>query len=247
MQIQKFTSYDELSMKAAQFVCETIETGLVENNRFTLCLPTGSTPIGMYTELLKLFEAKPDLDLSNFHTVNLDEYYPMKRSNPHSYYNLMMNHFWRRLSEINKTFVIENNAHIPNGEAKNPEKEGQEYEETISRLGGIDLAVLGVGINGHIGFNEPGSEADSRTRLVELTPETRQANSRFYTSIEEVPTQALTMGIATIMDSEKILLLIAGEGKKNILESLIQNQVKADIPATLLLRHTNFTIYTEPY
>ncbi|MCR4264068.1 MAG: glucosamine-6-phosphate deaminase [Candidatus Roizmanbacteria bacterium] len=244
MMIQKFNSYEELSKAAADFVFQRIVNGLSEKNKFNLCLPTGSTPEGMYKELLKLFEEKPNLDLTNFHTVNLDEYYPMKRSNPHSYYNFMMNNFWGPLSQTHKTFLIENNAHIPNGETNNPEKEGETYEQVIVNLGGIDLAVLGVGINGHIGFNEPGSDPDSRTRMIELTDETRQANSRFYNSFPEVPTLALTMGIATIMDSREILLLIAGEGKRNVLEELIKNEVKPAIPATLLLYHKQLNIFS---
>lgn len=244
MSIRTFTSYDEMSTVAAELVFETIVEGLNKNGSAVIGLPTGSSPIGMYEALLELFAQNLELDLSGLHFFNLDEYWPMEQADSQSYYAYMMNYLWTPLATINNTFRVEVNAHIVNGEAKDAAAESQRYEEELARFGGIDMMVIGVGTNGHVGFNEPGSSVNSRTRLVDLAEETRVSNTRFYGELEAVPQQAITMGMGTIMESKRLLLLIAGNGKDRMLEVLKEGTVKDDIPVSFLLEHPGFEIYS---
>ena len=198
-------------------------------------LATGSTPEGLYRKLGEMCK-NGDLDFSGVRTFNLDEYYPIKKSSDQSYDYFM----WDRLfSHIN---IERENVHIPNGECADPAEECIAYEQKIASAGGIDIQVLGIGVNGHIGFNEPEAELKMDTHLTGLTPSTIEANSRFFSSVGEVPTKALTMGMGTIMKARSIIMLITGEHKAAITEKIFSGVVTTDVPASFLNLHPNVTV-----
>jgi glucosamine-6-phosphate deaminase len=229
-------SYDELSKKAAQIVVEE----LAKKPDAVLGLPTGSTPIGMYKELTELNKSGK-VDFSKVKTFNLDEYLPIKRDNEQSYYKFMFDKFF---SFIN---IKPENVNIPNGEAAEPDSECLEYDRKIDAAGGIDLMILGIGANGHIGFNEPAAALTPGTHVAALTEDTINANSRFFTSADEVPKKSLTMGVGSIIaKSRKILLLVSGESKTQIFKQfLYENKITTDNPATLLYLHNDVTILSD--
>lgn len=222
--------YDELSKKAAEFVSAQI---MLKPN-CNLGLATGSTPIGMYKNLVDM-----NLDFSEVTTFNLDEYYPILRSNPQSYHYFMMEHLYKWVN-LKKDHIF-----IPNGETKDPAQECIDYEKAIAEHGGLDLQILGIGQNGHIGFNEPSATLNSYTHITDLTQNTIEANSRFFNSIDEVPTKALTMGIATIMRANRILLLASGKEKARVVQALKGNMIDPEIPATILAAHNNVTVIAD--
>src|SRR3989344_1172479 len=206
LNINQYSSYDKLSLKSAQFVFEKIQKQIIATGKCNLGLATGKSPKGMYKALIDLL-SKSKLDLSNFHTFNLDEYFPIWQNHKNSYFQEMYNSFWKPLHALNPTFEIPN-GHILNGETRTPDLECRIYEKMIQKRGGIDIQVLGLGINGHIGFNEPGSEGASRTRVVDLTTATRETNMVcFDNDPEKVPAQGLTMGIGTILEARDIVLI----------------------------------------
>ena len=222
--------YDELSKKAAEFVSAQI---MLKPN-CNLGLTTGSTPIGMYKNLVDM-----NLDFSEVTTFNLDEYYPILRSNPQSYHYFMTEHLYKWVN-LKKDHIF-----IPNGETKDPAQECIDYEKAIAEHGGLDLQILGIGQNGHIGFNEPSATLNSYTHITDLTQNTIEANSRFFNSIDEVPTKALTMGIATIMRANRILLLASGKEKARVVQALKGNMIDPEIPATILAAHNNVTVIAD--
>jgi glucosamine-6-phosphate deaminase len=229
--IIRVDSYDELSKKAAEEI-----TNLLSNKpNANLGLATGGTPIGMYGKLVKANQ-NGRISFRNVHTFNLDEYIGLEQSNPNSYHYFMEQTFFRHID------LPSENVHIPSGTAQNLEKECWNYESDIKRKGGIDLQVLGIGGNGHIGFNEPGTSFDSRTQIVILAESTRKANARFFDDIESVPQQAITMGIQTIFEAKQILLLAFGEEKEEPLERLLYGDISNDFPASILQVHPNVTI-----
>ena len=223
-------NYEELSKKAAEFVAAQI----ILKPDCSLGLATGSTPIGMYKNL-----TESDIDFSDVVTFNLDEYYPISKENDQSYHYFMTKHLY---SKVN---LKKENIFIPNGETDNPEKECADYEEKIKVHDGIDLQVLGIGQNGHIGFNEPSGALNSYTHITDLTENTIQANSRFFNSIDEVPTRALTMGVATIMRARKILLLASGKEKAKVVKALMGSVIDPEIPATILAAHNDVTVIVD--
>ena len=222
--------YDEFSKKAAEFVSAQI---MLKPN-CNLGLATGSTPIGMYKNLVDM-----NLDFSEVTTFNLDEYYPILRSNPQSYHYFMTEHLYKWVN-LKKDHIF-----IPNGETKDPAQECIDYEKAIAEHGGLDLQILGIGQNGHIGFNEPSATLNSYTHITDLTQNTIEANSRFFNSIDEVPTKALTMGIATIMRANRILLLASGKEKARVVQALKGNMIDPEIPATILAAHNNVTVIAD--
>ena len=222
--------YDELSKKAAEFVSAQI---MLKPN-CNLGLATGSTPIDMYKNLVDM-----NLDFSEVTTFNLDEYYPILRSNPQSYHYFMTEHLYKWVN-LKKDHIF-----IPNGETKDPAQECIDYEKAIAEHGGLDLQILGIGQNGHIGFNEPSATLNSYTHITDLTQNTIEANSRFFNSIDEVPTKALTMGIATIMRANRILLLASGKEKARVVQALKGNMIDPEIPATILAAHNNVTVIAD--
>lgn len=236
IEIKYFESYEELSKQAAKMVAEAI----TKKPEFVLGLPTGSTPLGMYKNLIELHKSG-EVDFSNVRTFNLDEYYPIKHSDEQSYYKFMFDNFFGSIN------VKPENIHIPNGETNDPVTECAEYDAKIDSAGGIDLMVLGIGANGHIGFNEPDASLIPDTHIAELTENTIQANARFFNSADEVPKKALTMGVGSIIaKSKKIVLLVSGESKTQIFKQFLSdNKISTENPATLLYLHNDVTIFSD--
>lgn len=222
--------YDEMSKKAAEIVAAQI----ILKPNCNLGLATGSTPIGMHEKLVE-----SGVDFSEVTTFNLDEYYPIKQTNDQSYYYFMNEHLY---SKVN---LKKENIFIPNGEAPDADAECARYEKAIAEHGGLDLQVLGIGRNGHIGFNEPDSALNSFTHKTTLTEDTIEANARFFNSADEVPTNALTMGIATIMRAKKIILLANGESKARVVKALQGSLIDPEIPATILAAHNDVTVIVD--
>lgn len=240
-------NYEEMSQKAAQEAFNRIKKGLESRGKFVFGLATGQSPIRFYQELLGLFR-QYSLDLSSFYTVNLDEYYPISRTSLNSYYVEMMNQLWKPLSEITSTFNPVKQSFIANGDAADPIYEAQSYEEKINNLGGVDLQLLGLGVNGHIGFNEPGSERDSRTRLVHLAKETVEINAQkfFNGDSSRVPKKAITMGIGTILEAKEIMMLVSGSKKAKILAETIDcKNPSSENPASFLHFHKKVHIFAD--
>ena len=220
-------NYDEMSLKAAEFVkaVVTLKPDCI------LGLATGSTPIGTYENIIKM-----KLDMSEVRTFNLDEYYPIKKSNDQSYDYFMNDNLF---SKVN---IKKENIDIPNGEVADPEAECKRYEAKIAQTGKIDIQILGIGPNGHIGFNEPDSYLQAHTHLTGLTDSTIEANKRFFEKKEDVPTKALTMGVSTIMNAKTIILLASGAGKKDAVAKLLSNKVTPEVPASVLCMHSDTII-----
>ncbi|MFK2825390.1 glucosamine-6-phosphate deaminase [Bacillus sp. B190/17] len=231
MKIIKVKDYNELSEAAAQFVLERVK----QNPKLVLGLATGGTPEGMYKRLVDDHRTA-GTSYKNVTTFNLDEYAGLKRTDESSYYAYMRHHLFDHID------VPEENIHLPNGEKEDLQAECSEYEQLIKEAGNIDLQVLGIGGNGHIGFNEPGTSFDSLTHVVTLEESTRKANARFFPSDAEVPTHALTMGIETIMRAKEIVMLISGESKAETAAQLFSGEANENFPASVLNNHPNTTV-----
>ncbi|HBY56412.1 MAG TPA: glucosamine-6-phosphate deaminase [Candidatus Atribacteria bacterium] len=231
MKVVIVKDYHELSVQAAQLVAEQI----AKKKNTVLGLATGQTPAGMYMELVKKYK-KGEIDFSQVVTFNLDEYYGLSPECTQSYYYFMWNTFFRYIN------IKKENVHLLNGMTDNAEKECQQYEYFIQKSSGIDLQILGIGVNGHLGFNEPGTSFSSKTRLVTLAEETIQDNSKYFNDICEVPRQALTMGLGTIMKAQKIILLANGREKAPVVAKTINGPVSTEVPATVLRLHNDVTM-----
>ncbi len=223
--------YDELSSKAAQIVAEQLKA----KPDSVLGLATGATPVGMYRILVQM-NRKKEIDFSKVKSFNLDEYYPISDANTQSY------HYFMKENLFSKIDILPENTHILNGLADDPEAECERFEEMIESSGGIDLQVLGIGQNGHIGFNEPSVTLNSKTHLTPLTESTINANSRFFERYEDVPRQALTMGMGTIFRAKKIILLASGENKNKVVSELMNSDINTSVPATMLKLHPDVTL-----
>jgi len=217
--IRKVGSYDEMSKIVALHVKRFIGNSQIG----VLGLPTGGTPLGMYKELRQDFR----LDWSKVATFNLDEYVGIDKDHPESYKNYMYRNLFSHID------IDENKVHFPDGE---------QYDSRIAYFGGLDFTVLGIGNNGHIAFNEPGSSFESTTRLVDLDERTISDNSRFFNSIDEVPKQAWTMGLKTIMDSKEIFLIAQGKSKWEIIREAFYGEITEKVPASILQKHKNLTV-----
>ncbi len=224
-------TYEEMSKNAAKLVASQIYL----KPDCVLGLATGSTPIGTYEELVRLYKAG-EIDFKDVVTFNLDEYYPISPENPQSYHYFMNQHLF---SKVN---IAPENIHILDGETKHAEKECSTFDEQIENCGGIDLQILGIGRNGHIGFNEPDDALNTSTHITDLTSSTIEANARFFDSIESVPKQALTMGIATILKSRKIILLANGREKYEAVSQLLTEEIDTEVPATMLKVHPDVVL-----
>ena len=231
MKILVEDNYDAMSKKAADLIGSYVNN----SKELVLGLATGSTPIGTYKELVKAHETC-GLDFSAVTTFNLDEYYPIKKSNDQSYDYFMEEHLFSKINIPCK------NINIPNGEAKDYLKECADYEAKIAAKGGLFVQLLGIGNNGHIGFNEPADEFVGPTHYVELDESTIKANARFFASEEEVPKHALTMGIKTIMSAKKIILVASGSGKAYIIYQTVFGPITPKNPASVLQLHQDVTI-----
>lgn len=200
-----------------------------------LGLATGSTPVGLYRELIRMNKAG-EIDFSPITTFNLDEYYPISPDNNQSYRYFMNENLFDHVN------IDKSATHVPNGMAADPETEGVEYDKAIQAAGGIDLQLLGIGINGHIAFNEPDDELIVGTHVTGLTESTIEANSRFFASRDEVPTRALTMGMASILSAKKIVIMANGANKHEAVKKLLDNTITTKNPATLLKVHPDVTL-----
>jgi len=234
MKVTIVRDYNELSSKTAQLIIEQI----INKKNSVLGLATGSTPNGMYKELIRLNQ-EVKVDFSEVITFNLDEYYGLSPEHPQSYHFFMWDSFFKHIN------IKKENVHLLNGITENIDKECAQYEALIKKSGGIDLQVLGIGNNGHIGFNEPDISLNGRTHLVNLTTKTIRANSRFFNNTQEVPKQAITMGIGTIMRAKKIILLANGKRKARVIERTINGPITTKVPATVLQLHNNVTIIVD--
>lgn len=224
--------YDELSDRAAAIIADTVKNAPY----CTLGLATGSTPIGTYERLSKFYR-QGKLDFSGITTFNLDEYYPIKSEDPHSYHYFMQQHLF---SHIN---IQPKRINIPDGSSSDPNRQSIEYDEMIKKNGGIHLMLLGIGKNGHIGFNEPDDEMISGTHLLKLSESTLKANSRFFKNKSEMPHNAISMGMASIIAySKRILLLANGVDKHYAVKRLTDDKITTAVPATLLKLHPDVTI-----
>jgi len=231
MKVIVVSSYDELSISAA----EVIEHQVRVNPFSVLGLATGSTPIGTYRTLVKK-HLEEKLDFSRVTTFNLDEYCNIEPSNPQSYAYFMKENFF---SKVN---IADHMTNLPESHAEDIEAVCMAYENKISSRGGIDLQLLGIGRNGHIGFNEPGDSFKSDTHRIKLDERTIKDNARFFKSIDDVPRYAISMGIKTIFSAKKILLIASGVDKAEIIYEMIHGQVRPAVPATILQMHPDVTV-----
>lgn len=234
MRVYKAKDYDEMSRKAAN----VISAQVIMKPDCVLGLATGSSPIGTYKQLIDWYN-KGDLDFSEVTSVNLDEYKGLTHDNDQSYYYFMYNNLFKHINiDLDK-------VNVPNGSEPDSEKECSRYEEVIRSLGGVDLQLLGLGNNGHIGFNEPADDFAKTTHCVDLTESTIEANKRFFASADDVPRQAYSMGIGTIMRARKILLIVSGAGKADILKEVISGPVTPQVPGSILQLHNDVVVVAD--
>jgi glucosamine-6-phosphate deaminase len=227
-------NYQSMSKKAALLVASQVNL----KPDSVLGLATGDTPLGMYRELIKMYQ-RGEIDFSEVITFNLDEYYRLPSDNPQSYHYYMEENFFKHVN------LHPRNTHIPDGMAEDIEKECVDYEERIRRSGGIDLQVLGIGSNGHVGFNEPGEQLNVTTHLVDLSEETIKSNSRFFNSPEEVPKKAISVGMATILKASRIILLASGTSKAEAIKQTVSGHVDTRVPSSLLQTHPEVTLIVD--
>lgn len=223
--------YETLSKRAAGILAAVVNG----NTNPILGLATGSSPVGTYKELIKMNE-EGTLDFSKVRTYNLDEYYPLEPTNDQSY------HYFMNYNLFDHVNIDKNNVHVPDGNAADIEKAGTDYEAMLDEIGGVDIQLLGIGNNGHIGFNEPTDTFIGPTHVVELTESTIQANARFFEKIEDVPTKAISMGIGSIMKAKKILLVANGAGKADAIAKTLEGPITPFVPASILQLHQDVTI-----
>jgi glucosamine-6-phosphate deaminase len=222
---------EALGKAAARIIAEQVQA----QPDSVLALPTGMTPLRVYRELATM-DRRGELDLRRVRFFHLDEFYPMATESPASFQAFL----WREF--LSQVSIDRAKVHFLNGLAEDPAAECRRYEEQIAAVGGLDLVVLGIGVNGHIAFNEPGSPFDSRTRLVTLCPESRAASVYLFSSAEEVPRQGLTMGIGTIMEGHRILLIAAGERKARAVSESLGDSLTPSLPASFLRQHPDLTV-----
>ena len=223
---------------ASRVAANIISAQVIMKPDCVLGLATGSTPVGTYEQLIRWYE-KGDLDFSSVHSINLDEYRGMRPEDEHSYRYFMNTHLFDHIN------IDKSNTFVPDGMEEDKEKACRDYEEIIRSHGGIDLQILGLGHNGHIGFNEPGSAFEKETHCVQLSQTTINANARFFNSIEEVPKEAYTMGIKSIMQARKIVVIVSGESKKDIVKRAFLGPITPEVPASVLQLHNDVTLVSD--
>lgn len=231
MKIVKATDYNHMSRMAANIISAQV----ILKPDCVLGLATGSTPIGTYENLIQWFK-KGDLDFSQVTSVNLDEYKGLPSDNDQSYRYFMNEHLFNHVN-INKERTF-----VPDGTEPDAAKACEAYNNIIKEVGGIDLQLLGLGHNGHIGFNEPADEFEKETHCVDLAESTIEANKRFFASADMVPKQAYTMGIKTIMQARKVVVVVSGADKANIVKKAFFGPVTPQVPASILQLHNDFTL-----
>lgn len=234
MKIIVCENYAEMSARAAELIADLVKA----KPDCVLGLATGSTPVGMYKELIAK-NTTGEISFKDVTTYNLDEYYPIEPTHEQSYrYFMNVNLFDHIDIDKTKTFV-------PNGLTKNPEEEGAAYDAAIEAAGGVDLQVLGIGQNGHIAFNEPDNALIAGTHITSLTDDTIEANSRFFASKADVPTRAFTMGIGSIMKAKKIILLANGANKHAAIAQMLDDKITTQCPATILKAHADVYLFCD--
>ncbi|MBA3969596.1 MAG: glucosamine-6-phosphate deaminase, partial [Gemmatimonadetes bacterium] len=233
--------YEEIARLLARRIAEIIQAKREAGGRAVLGLATGSTPIGIYRELIRMHREE-GLDFADVVTFNLDEYYPMEPDSIHSYHRYMRENLFDHIN------IRPGNARIPPGNVARDQIEAatEAYEQAIREAGGIDFQILGIGKTGHIGFNEPGSGSDSRTRRIALDTVTRRDAAADFFGEDNVPTEAITMGVASIMDAREVALVATGEHKAAIVQRAVEGEQNPDIAATYLQEHPNATFYLDP-
>ena len=231
MKIYVAENYEAMSRKAASIIASVVTL----KPDCVLGLATGSTPIGMYQQLVQWYK-DGDLDFSQIHTVNLDEYVGLEPTHDQSYRYFMQDNLFNHVN------IDVANTNVPNGLAEDTAAECARYDQVMQDMGGIDIQVLGMGHNGHIGFNEPADHFPLGTHIVDLQESTIQANARFFASADEVPKQALTMGIGSIMRARQILVVVNGEGKADIVKAAFTGPVTPMVPASILQLHPNVVL-----
>jgi glucosamine-6-phosphate deaminase len=234
MKLVKVKDHEEMSIFAAKRILEKVRS----TSKFSLGLATGGTPLRTYEMLIDDYR-KNLTSYNHVNTYNLDEYVDIAPENPSSYNFYMFKYLFNHIG------IPKKNVHIPNGVAKDIRLEANNYEAIIDRIRGVDLQLLGIGENGHIGFNEPGTPFDITTHIVALTESTRKANARYFNSLEDVPTHAITMGIATILKSKEILLLASGENKAEAVYQMFAGEVNSSCPASVLRNHSNVIVVAD--
>lgn len=234
MTIYEVKDYQEMSKKAASILGAQI----ILNPNAVLGLATGSTPVGAYKEMIEAYK-RGDLDFSGITTVNLDEYKGLSGDNDQSYRYFMNTNLFNHVNiDLSRT-------HVPDGLEPDSHKACRAYDEIIKSVGSVHIQLLGIGGNGHIGFNEPSSLFEKNTHCVDLAESTIQANARFFNNIDEVPKKAYTMGIGTIMSAEKILLLASGKSKAKALYDSLLGPITPEVPASVLQLHKDVTVVAD--
>lgn len=231
MKVIKTKDYEQMSRVAANILSAQV----IMKPKCVLGLATGSTPIGTYDQLIKWYE-KGDIDFSEVTTINLDEYKGLSPENDQSYRYFMNTHLFDHIN------IDKNKTYVPNGLEPDSGKACSQYNQIIQKYGGIDLQLLGLGNNGHIGFNEPGSAFEKETHCVSLTQSTIDANARFFSSMDEVPREAYTMGIKTIMQAKKIIVVVSGLQKASIVKKAFFGPITPEVPASVLQLHNDVTL-----
>lgn len=231
MVIYVVKDYEQMSQKGAEIIADLLKA----KPEAKLGLATGGTPVGMYKELIERNQ-KGEISFKQVSAYNLDEYYPIEKTNDQSYDYFMKKNLFDHID------IDVNNTYIPNGMAINSVEESKSYDEVVRATGGVDIQVLGIGGNGHIGFNEPSEVFEPLTHRVTLDERTIQDNARFFASIEEVPTEAITMGIGTIMTAKSVLLLASGSSKAPIIKEMLLGKVSPKVPASILQFHKDVKV-----
>jgi glucosamine-6-phosphate deaminase len=236
MKVIVLGNYAEVSKEASRFVEEKIR----ESDELVLGLATGATPLGLYENLIDGYKTR-GISYQNVKTINLDEYLGLEKNHPASYHAFMFETFFKHVD------IDLNHTYIPDGVPTSAEEECLCYEEVIDNVGPVNLQLLGIGTNGHIGFNEPGTDPNSLTHVVELNGSTRENNAHFFDSSDDVPTHAITIGIQSILKSDQITLLASGKNKAHAVKRLLDSEgnMNPDFPASYLWKHDNVTIIVD--
>lgn len=234
MKIIRAKDYNDMSRKAANIISAQV----IMKPNAVLGLATGGTPVGTYKQLIDWYN-KGDIDFSSVTTINLDEYRGLPRTHKQSYWYFMHDNFFNHVN------VPKNNIYVPDGANPDSNAACKEYDEIIHRAGGIDLQLLGIGVDGHIGFNEPGNAFELETHCVDLTEQTIKSNQRFFGDEEKVPKQAYTTGIKTIMQARKVLMVANGAEKAEIIKRAFFGPVTPQVQASILQMHPDFTLVAD--
>ncbi len=234
MEVAVFKKYEEMSLAAAREVADVLNA----KPNAVLGLATGSTPLGLYQELAKMCK-RGELDFSHVTTFNLDEYVGLPITHPQSYHHFMHESFFKHIN------IPPQNVHIPSGTTNNYRSFCEWYEQRIRDVGGIDLQILGIGSDGHIGFNEPGSSLSSRTRLKTLAKSTIDDNARFFADRKDVPIYAITMGVGTILDAKRIIMLANGANKSEAIAAAVEGPVAGMVTASALQMHPEVMVFLD--